>query len=64
MINFTPSRGNDKLVRVNSVAPLFEAGMIWYPPYKWAEEVIGECAAVTYGRNDGLVDYTAQALMR
>ena len=26
VINFTPSRGNDKHVRVNSVAPLFESG--------------------------------------
>jgi predicted phage terminase large subunit-like protein len=64
VINFTPSRGNDKLVRVNSVAPLFESGMIWYPPYKWAEEVIEECAAFPYGRNDDLVDSTTQALMR
>jgi phage terminase large subunit-like protein len=26
VINFTPSKGNDKHSRVNSVAPLFEAG--------------------------------------
>ena len=26
VINFTPSRGNDKHVRVNAIAPLFEAG--------------------------------------
>ena len=64
VINFTPSRGNDKLVRVNSVAPLFESGMIWYPAYKWAEEVIEECAAFPYGRNDDYVDSMTQALMR
>ena len=64
VINFTPSRGNDKMVRVNSVSPLFESGMIWYPAFKWAEEVIEECAAFPYGRNDDYVDSTTQALMR
>ena len=29
VVNFTPSRGNDKHARVNAVAPLFESGMIW-----------------------------------
>ncbi len=29
VVNFTPSKGNDKHVRVNSVAPLFEVGMVW-----------------------------------
>ena len=37
VINFTPSKGNDKHVRVNSVAPLFESGMIWAPDQKFAE---------------------------
>ena len=64
VINFTPSRGNDKLVRVNSVAPLFESGMVWYPAYKWAEDVIEECAAFPYGDHDDLVDSTTQALLR
>ena len=31
VMTFTPSRGNDKHVRVNSCAPLFEAGLIWAP---------------------------------
>jgi hypothetical protein len=38
--------------------------MIWYPAYKWAEEVIEECAAFPYGRNDDYVDSMTQALMR
>ena len=42
VINFTPSKGNDKHTRVNSVAPLFEAGMIWYPDRKFADEMIEE----------------------
>ena len=64
VVNFTPSKGNDKHVRVNSVAPLFEAGKVYYPDKRWAEEVIEECAAFPYGEHDDLVDSTTQALMR
>jgi len=65
VIDFVPSRGNDKFVRVNSVAPLFEAGSIWYPEdEKFAEEVIEECAAFPHGANDDFVDSTTQALLR
>jgi predicted phage terminase large subunit-like protein len=64
VINFTPSRGNDKHTRVNSVAPLFEAGQVWAPDTKFAEEVIEECAAFPLGEHDDLVDSTTQAVMR
>ena len=64
VINFTPSKGNDKHARVNSVSPIFESGMIWAPDEKWAEEVVEECAAFPYGDNDDLVDSTTQAVMR
>ena len=64
VINFTPSKGNDKHARVNSVAPLFESGLIWAPEDKFAEEVIEECASFPYGDNDDLVDSTTQAVMR
>ena len=64
VVNFTPSKGNDKHVRVNSCAPLFEAGIIWAPDRKFAEEVIEECAAFPYGDHDDLVDSTTQALLR
>ena len=43
VMTFTPSRGNDKHVRVNSCAPLFEAGLIWAPDEQFAEEMIEEC---------------------
>ena len=62
--NFTPSKGNDKPARVNSVAPMFESGMIWAPEQKFADEVIEECAAFPYGDHDDLVDSTTQAIMR
>tara|TARA_R110000787_G_scaffold70551_1_gene156741 strand:+ start:60 stop:1541 length:1482 start_codon:yes stop_codon:yes gene_type:complete len=62
--NFTPSKGNDKHVRVNTCAPLFESGLIWAPETKWAQEVIEECAAFPHGDHDDLVDSTTQAIMR
>ena len=64
VVTYTPSKGNDKHVRVNSVAPLFEAGQVWAPDERWAEEVIEECAAFPYGDHDDLVDSTTQALLR
>jgi predicted phage terminase large subunit-like protein len=64
VVNFTPSRGTDKLSRVHSVSPLFESGMIWAPDQKWADELIEECAAFPNGEYDDLVDSTTQALMR
>ena len=64
VINYTPSRGNDKHSRVNSVAPLFESGAIWAPKKTFAEEVIEECAAFPFGDHDDYVDSTTQALMR
>jgi predicted phage terminase large subunit-like protein len=64
VMTFTPSRGNDKHVRVNSCAPLFEAGIIWAPDRKFAEEVIEECASFPYGDHDDLVDSMTMAVMR
>ena len=64
VVNFTPSKGNDKHVRVNSCAPVFESGMVWAPETKFAEEVIEECAAFPFGDNDDLVDSMTQAVMR
>ena len=65
VINFTPSKGNDKHTRVNSVSPLFESGRIWAPKdMDFAQEVIEECAAFPYGDYDDLVDSMTQAVMR
>ena len=64
VVNFSPSKGNDKHARVNAVAPLFESGMIWCPQQKFAEEVVEECASFPYGDHDDLVDSTTQAIMR
>ena len=61
---FTPSRGNDKMVRVNAIADLFTSGIIWAPDTRWAREVIEEVAAFPVGENDDYVDTTSQALLR
>jgi predicted phage terminase large subunit-like protein len=59
-----PSRGNDKIVRLNAVADLFASGMVWCPDTRWAREVIEEVASFPNGDNDDFVDTTSQALMR
>src|SRR6056300_633737 len=65
VVNFSPSKGNDKHSRFNAVAPMFESGMIWAPKDReFAQEVIEECASFPYGDHDDLVDSTTQALMR
>lgn len=61
---FTPTRGNDKISRVNSVSDLFASGKIWCPPTRWAEEVMEEMAAFPNSDHDDLVDSTTQALIR
>ena len=61
---YTPTRGNDKVTRVNAVAPLVESGMVWVPEKSFADELIEECAAFPLGDHDDLVDSTVQALLR
>ena len=61
---FTPTRGNDKITRVNSVSDLFASGKIWAPRKRWAEEVIEEMAAFPNSDHDDLVDSATQALIR
>ena len=62
--DFTPSRGNDKIARVNAVADLFHSGIVWAPQTRWAEEVIEQFASFPSGSNDDLVDSSTQALLR
>jgi len=61
---YTPSRGNDKIARVNAVADLFASGMIWAPDRRFSEEVIEEFASFPSGDHDDLVDSSTQALLR
>lgn len=61
---FTPSRGNDKIVRLNAISDLFAAGKVWIPDTRWAWEVVEEVASFPNGDHDDYVDTTSQALLR
>jgi len=61
---YTPSRGNDKISRVNAVSDLFASGVVWAPETRWAEETIEQFAGFPNMEHDDLVDSTTQALLR
>jgi len=61
---FTPSKGNDKIARLNAVSDLFASGRVWAPNTQWAEEVIDEVASFPAGEHDDYVDSVSLALMR
>jgi predicted phage terminase large subunit-like protein len=61
---FTPSKGNDKISRLNAVSDLFASGRVWAPNTHWAEEVIEEVASFPAGEHDDYVDSVSLALMR
>ena len=49
---FTPTRGNDKISRLNAVSDLFASGRVWVPDTAWAEEVVEEVASFPAGDHD------------
>ena len=61
---FTPTRGNDKIARLNAVADIFASGKVWVPDTRWADELMDEIASFPSGEHDDLVDSTSQALLR
>lgn len=61
---FTPSRGQDKISRLNAVSDIFASGKVWAPPTRWADEVINEVASFPSGRHDDFVDACTLALAR
>jgi len=62
--DYTPSRGEDKIARLNAVADLFSSGVVYAPPSRWAEEVIQEVADFPAGDHDDYVDSVTAALLR
>jgi len=62
--DFTPTRGNDKISRLNAVSDLFASGRVWAPATRWAEEVIDEVAEFPAGSNDDYVDTVSMAMHR
>jgi predicted phage terminase large subunit-like protein len=61
---FTPTRGNDKISRLNAVSDLFASGRVWTPATRWAEEVIDEVAEFPAGSHDDYVDTVSMAMHR
>jgi predicted phage terminase large subunit-like protein len=61
---YTPSKGNDKIARLNACADLFASGRVWVPGTAWAEELVEEVASFPSGEHDDLVDSMSQALLR
>jgi predicted phage terminase large subunit-like protein len=62
--DFTPTRGNDKISRLNAVADVFASGLVWAPATRWAEEVIDEVAEFPAGSHDDYVDTVSMAMHR
>jgi predicted phage terminase large subunit-like protein len=61
---YTPSKGSDKIARVNAISDLFASGIVWCPDTRWADELMDELASFPNGDHDDLVDSTSQALLR
>jgi len=61
---FTPSKGNDKISRLNAVSDIFASGRVWVPNTNWAEEVVDEVASFPAGEHDDYVDSVSLAMMR
>ena len=61
---YTPSKGQDKFARLNSVSDIIASGRVWVPRTRWAEELVDEIASFPSGEHDDLVDSTTLALMR
>jgi len=61
---YTPSKGNDKIARLNAVADIFASGRVWVPGTRWADELVEEVASFPSGEHDDLVVSMTQALLR
>ena len=66
---YTPSRGtrqqsNDKIARMNTVAPIFQSGKVWAPDTRWARELIDQMAAFPNAAHDDLADTAVMAVTR
>ena len=61
---FTPTRGNDKISRLNAVSDIFASGRVWVPNTRWADEVVEEVASFPSGEHDDYVDCVSMAMAR
>ena len=61
---YVPSKGSDKIARLNAVADIFASGRVWVPNTHWADELVEETASFPSGEHDDLVDSMTQAMLR
>lgn len=66
---YTPTRGkagqsNDKIARLNVIAPIFQGGKVWAPETRWAQEMMDQMAAFPNASHDDLVDTAVMAVTR
>ena len=61
VVDFRPDK--DKMTRAQSASPMIQAGLVFYVPNKYNQDMIDECAAFPTGKNDDLVDTMSQALI-
>ena len=61
---FTPTKGNDKISRLNAVSDIFASGKVWAPNTFWADDVIEEVASFPAGDHDDWTDTVSMALAR
>ena len=61
---YVPSKGSDKIARLNAVADIFASGRVWVPNTHWADELVEEVASFPSGEHDDLVDSMTPALLR
>lgn len=54
----------DKVTRAYAVQAMLESGQIYYPPRRWADEVINECALFPNCVTNDYVDTCTQAWLR
>jgi predicted phage terminase large subunit-like protein len=59
---YQPDR--DKVSRAYAVQAMLESGQIYYPPRRWADDVIDECAQFPHGATSDYVDTCTQAWLR
>lgn len=64
VVDFTPTRGQSKLARINAIADLFSSRIVWAPEGNNYDRVIQQMSEFPHGDADDLVDTTTQALLR
>lgn len=58
---YIPER--DKVTRLHASTPFFEAGRVFFPQRKWAEEVINELTLFPHVQHDDYTDTVSQAIL-